>query len=613
VVAAICRRLDGIPLALELAAARVRALTLEHIAARLDDAVHLLTGGSRTALPRQQTLRAAIDWSHDLLEPTERVVFRRLAVFVGGWTLEAAEAVCAGEGIAVGEVLDRLAALVDKSLVQVEDQGGTARYRLLETVRQYGLERLREAGEEAATRRRHLDWCLTLGETAAPHLEGEGALRWLARLDAEHDNLRAALAWGLDHDAGASLGLAGNLRHYWRTRSSYAEAHHWYDQLLSRAPTPTVARIRALLGAAWINRQLPRFAVALACGEEALALSRARGETRLTAEALYMVARVHTLQGDLGLARQQLEEGVAISRAGEDWSNLGQNLYWLGRLALAQGEFAEARACLEETLALGPARGALSHGGGIMMELAEVALCQGDAERATALLDEALARGRRTNSRTATASALARLTRVATWRGDLERAVRLAEESLALARSMAGNQRGTGDRLVDLGRALYYQGDLASARARLEEALVMQRASGQRPGTSAALHGLGLVAWQEGGTARATAYLRESLALRHELGERLGLAECLEGLAQVAAGSGRPDGAARWLGAAEALRTAIGAPLPPVSRPDHAATVAAARPALGEAAFAAAWADGQTVTLEEVIAEALAGEEAAPT
>jgi non-specific serine/threonine protein kinase len=211
-VAEVCRRLDGIPLAIELAAARVKVFAVEQIAAGLDDCLRLLASGQRTAVPRQQTLRATVDWSYGLLSEPERALLRRLAVFAGGWTFEAAEAVCVGEGIAAHAVLDLLAMLVDKSLVQAEERQGTVRYRLLETIRQYAREKLEEAGEAERTQDRHLAYFLDLAEEGDPKLRGPEQRVWLDRLDVEHDNLRAALHWSLTAGAGESaLRLCGAL------------------------------------------------------------------------------------------------------------------------------------------------------------------------------------------------------------------------------------------------------------------------------------------------------------------------------------------------------------------------------------------------------------------
>ncbi|MGH3090644.1 MAG: ATP-binding protein, partial [Rubrobacteraceae bacterium] len=224
-VAHLCHRLDGIPLAIELAAARTRVLSAEQIDARLDDCFRLLTTGSRTALPRQRTLQATMDWSHDLLDRDERTVFRRLSVFAGGFTLEAAEKVCAGDGIEEEDALDLLARLVDQSLGVFRGEGGEARYRLLETIRQYGGEKLRESGEARATRRRHADFFHSLAEEAKPKLVGTEQASWLERLETEHDNLRATLGW-LEEEGEAERGLrlATALLRFWWFRGHLAEA-----------------------------------------------------------------------------------------------------------------------------------------------------------------------------------------------------------------------------------------------------------------------------------------------------------------------------------------------------------------------------------------------------
>ena len=224
-VAQVCHRLDGIPLAIELAATRVKVLPVHQIAARLDDRFRLLTGGSRTALPRQQTLRAVMDWSYILLSEKERTLLRRLSVFAGGWTLDAAEAVCSGNRIETVEVLDLLAQLVDRSLVAVDREDAEARYRLLDTVRQYAREKLQDSGEETEVHGRHREWFLDLAERTEPELLGPEQGVWLARLEAEHDNLRAALTWSQQEEEGgeAGLRLAGALGRFWWMRGHLTE------------------------------------------------------------------------------------------------------------------------------------------------------------------------------------------------------------------------------------------------------------------------------------------------------------------------------------------------------------------------------------------------------
>ncbi len=245
----ICRRLDGIPLAIELAAARLSSLSLEQILARLDDRFRLLTGGSRTALPRQQTLRATLDWSHDLLSDRERLLLRRLSEFAGGWVLEAAEAVCVGHGIEAEEVLDLLAGLVAKSLVAPTEGRAGSRYGLLETMRQYGREKLVTAGEERALRDRHLTWYLALAEQAAQRIGGAERELWLDRLEAELENLRSALRWSSLEEGRyeAGLRLAAALEDFWYVRGYVGEGRRWLEELLARAGSVSaVFRARAL-------------------------------------------------------------------------------------------------------------------------------------------------------------------------------------------------------------------------------------------------------------------------------------------------------------------------------------------------------------------------------
>ncbi len=398
-VAEVCRRLDGIPLAIELAAARVRVLAVEQIRVRVDDRFRLLTGGSRTALPRQQTLRALIDWSYDLLDAREKALLRRLSVFTGGWTLAAAEAVGAGADIMDWDVLDLLTSLVDKSLaVYDEDEAGESRYRLLETVRHYAADKLGEVGEDAAARGRHRDWFLGLAEEAAPNLRGPQQVQWLDRLEADYGNLRAALDWCLARGAGGAgnaetgLRLASLLSAFWLMRGHLAEGRAVLDACLSLpgASEPTLARANALhsdgiLATAQVDP--PR---AQALHEESLALFRRVGDQEDVAGALENLGIVSRLRGDLAGSRALLEESLAMRRRLEDPASLAMCLVSLGALLGFQGDFAGARALLEESLAThrrleDPRSISLS-----LLSLGSLAARQGDLGRARALLRECL-------------------------------------------------------------------------------------------------------------------------------------------------------------------------------------------------------------------------------
>jgi non-specific serine/threonine protein kinase len=350
------------PLAIELAAARVRVLSVEQIASRLEDSFGLLTGGSRTALPRQRTLRATIDWSHDLLSQKEQVLFRRLSAFAGGFTFEAAEAVCAGEDLERGEVLDLLTPPVDKSLVLVaeQQQGGEARYRLLETVRQYGQEKLNESGEEPIIRRHHANFFLGLAEQVEPKINSKDRGLWLERLEVEHDNLRAALAWSREEMAGDEVGLrlAGALSWFWFHREYWSEWRGWLDGALAaqestgRRPARTVARAKALSGRGFLAWMQGDQTTARSRLEESVALYRELGDKQGLAQALRFLSGGFESQGDYALARPLAEESVELFREGEDKFGLGITLSRLGITALAQGDHAAAQAALEEGVAI---------------------------------------------------------------------------------------------------------------------------------------------------------------------------------------------------------------------------------------------------------------------
>jgi predicted ATPase/class 3 adenylate cyclase len=353
-VAQVCQRLDGIPLAIELAAARVKVLAVEQIAARLDDRFRLLTGGSRMGLPRHQTLRAAIDWSYQLLSEKERVLLRRLSVFTGGWTLEAAEAVCARGSVEAANVLDLSTSLVDKSLVLAETQGGAARYRLLETVRQYGLDKLLESGEVDDARRQHREWYLGLAEKASPDLIGPRSEVWLDRLEAEHDNLRAALEWSEAEKDGAEPGLrlAGALWWFWIRHGHRREAREWLESALARSAEATPATLPgALAGASNLAWSRGDYGQAETLGEKGLALCRELGDKRGIVNFLYQLGTVCRRRGDSERATGFFNECLNVSRGlGNKWFS-GFALAGLGQVAESLRDYERAMALHAESLA----------------------------------------------------------------------------------------------------------------------------------------------------------------------------------------------------------------------------------------------------------------------
>ena len=356
-VAQVCFRLDGIPFAIELAAARVRSLSVEEINTRLDQRFRLLTGGSRVALPRQQTLRALIDWSYDLLTAPEKSLLRRLSVFTGGWTLAAAEGVCCGEDIEEWEVVDLLTGLVDKSLVVYEEgDGGAGRSRLLETVRQYAEDRLGESGAAEAVRDAHQSWCLALAQQAAPHLSGPKQAVWLTRLEWEHDNLRSGLARGESSPTGAerALQLAGALGRFWLVRGHLAEGRGRLTAALveAGAEVRTSARAYALTESGSLARGQGDLGTARALYEEAVVIWREIGDEHGLAATLNGLGLVASDQGDYAAARAYYDKCLNYFRENGDTKGATTILINLGVVASRLGDYAAARAHYEECLSL---------------------------------------------------------------------------------------------------------------------------------------------------------------------------------------------------------------------------------------------------------------------
>ncbi len=359
-VARICERLDGMPLAIELAASRVRALPPRQILERLDDRFRILASGGRTSVPRHRTLRATIDWSYELLSEEEKVLFRRLSVFAGGWTLEAAEAVCAEDGIAEGEVLDLLSRLVDKSLVVVRERAGEARYRFLETIRQYGLEKLRESGEAAAVQRRHTLFFLELAETAETALLGPEQEAWVGRLESDHDNLRAALDWSERTGATeAGLRLAGALQRFWVIRGHFTEGQTRLQTLLelSEASARGAARAKACYALGMLyyrrgNHVAGDLEEARTCMEESLEIFRQLGDEAQVAAALTELGSIDTEFEEYDSAGTSFEESLMLQRRLVNEHGIARTTNGLGWLEFLRAEPTRARLLLEESLAI---------------------------------------------------------------------------------------------------------------------------------------------------------------------------------------------------------------------------------------------------------------------
>lgn len=458
-VAAICHQLDGIPLALELAAARMRALSVEAIAARLHERFKLLVTGDRTVLPRQRTLRALIDWSYDLLAPPERTLFQRLSIFAGGWTLEAAEAVGAGGDIEAADVLDLLARLVEKSLVIADIEGG--RYRMLETVRQYALERLREAGDEETARTRHLEYYLALAERALSELAGPLQGQWLARLDCERDNLLAAIGWSAQADDRASSGLrlVYALRPYWLNRGLLMLGCQVTVEVLAwpALQQRDIQRCRALFGAGQLCFFSGRDREARIHLTESLDIARALGRSDMIARVLQPLGMACLSEHDFDTARTHLEEALALAREQGNPRELAGALNSVAMLRRMEGALAEAESMYRQTVEAARAIGDQESIAIGLLNLAMVQVLSGRNDEAAPNLVEADAIGRQIGSQPVERSFLEACAGVAAARGDFERAV-LYFGSAEMQREQTGLRRDPADeaylqRAIDVARA----------------------------------------------------------------------------------------------------------------------------------------------------------------
>lgn len=434
-VADICVRLDGLPLAIELAAARVKHLPPVAIVARLEDRFALLTSGARNVPARHQTLHAAIAWSYDLLEPSDQALFRRLAVFVGGCTLEAAGAVCPDGHDRQRDILDGLAALVDRSLLSLTPtQDGTPRFRMLESLREFALGQLAESDEAGEMQRRHAGFFLRLAERAKSGLLGPEAQRWLEHFDVEDDNLRAALAWTLGGgDPETGVKLAGALSPFWYSRGHLSEGRAWLDRALAHTRgVPVAARCQLLGDATWLARFQGDYKRSVALAEEAMVLAREAGQPEAAIGGMVSLGHIVLEQGDDTRAKAIFEEGLSLARAAGNEQDIVHMLSGLAVVARDQGDYDRATALFEETVDLLRKAGNQGSMANQLAHLSLTALYQGDHGRAETLGQEALALLRQLNIRPGIAFVLTVLGFLALVKGDDARAWELHREALVL-------------------------------------------------------------------------------------------------------------------------------------------------------------------------------------
>ncbi|MGH8873739.1 MAG: tetratricopeptide repeat protein [Acidimicrobiia bacterium] len=519
-VAQICRSVDGIPLALELAAAKLRVLPLHEIAGRLEDRFRLLTGGGRTVLPRRQTLRATMDWSFSLLSEEERVLLARLASFSGGFELGAAEAVCGQPPLGEGVILDGVVRLVEKSLVVRE--GAVHRYRLLETVRQYAAGRLAERGEEEKLRRSHAEWAAGL----ARRHHGRAQDDWLDRLDADHDNLRAALRWALDTgEMELALRIGEGAWMFWKLRGHLSEGRSWLEQVLESVGEGREELVRAgvLLGSgdlAATQGDLDRAAEHL---EEALALARRLGDERRAVGALARLAGIPHKRGDLPRATALFEEALVAARRNGDRWDVGHVLCSLALLLEDQGDHRRAEELAAEAVSAARETGETYLLTDTLLTAGELALNRGEGVRARGLFQEALTLAREAGITDVVAWGLCYLGKLAAADGEHQEARSLLEGGLAGFREL-GSPAGEAWALRHLGWTAADSGDLDGAQELLREAL-RRSVESVRPDAPLVLELLGMVQGRRGRWTRAAKLMAAGAALRLAMGLRLPLRE----------------------------------------------------------------------------------------
>jgi predicted ATPase len=568
-VAEICARLDGLPLAIELAAARIKLFPPQALLARLGQRLTLLTSSTRDVPARQQTLRKTIQWSYDLLAAQDQHLFRRISVFSGGCTLQAIESVSAAFGDETTLVLEEVASLIDKNLLQqTASEGEELSLTMLETIREYGLEVLSTSGEMEAARQAHAAYYLMLAEEAARELKGPQQAVWLERLEQEHDNLQATLSWSLEPKQAGSrseiaLRLVVALEEFWVVRGLYSEARAFLEQVLvGSAGVATSARVRALRAAAdFASLQSDNDRAEALC-QESLVLSRQLGDTRGIAESLRLLAWIASMKGaTIATARSLVEESLTLFRELGDKEALAWTLFTLADTVSTQGEYGRGRTLFEESLAmfreLGNKRG--------------IARClqQSAMWLLMARGDQAIARARLEESRT--------------------------------LYSELGDKDGMAFYVWISGWVAFSQGDTATAQTLVEQSLAHWQEMGDRWHTIWPITYLGRIKAHQGDFSAARTLHEESLAVALALDDPWPTSYSLEGLAGVVAAHGEHVWAARLWGAAESLHERCGIPLSPLGRVDYEPAVAAARTQLGAKVFDAEWAVGRTMTLDQVL------------
>jgi non-specific serine/threonine protein kinase len=565
-VAQICSRLDGIPLAIELAAARVNMFSTEQIAARLEASFNLLTGGSRTVLPRHQTIRASIDWSWNLLTDPERILLRRLSVFAGGWTLEAAESVCSGNSLEPHQVWELMAQLVAKSLIMVDQKlAGETRYHFHEIIRQYAHEKLSDAGEEENARSRHLKYFLQFTEQAEATLRGPTQIEWFARLNAERNNLRTALAWAVKiSDVEAGLYLSGRLGYVW-AQFDIQEGIRWLTEFTQKPKSNDypLARAKALLTRGRFLIPVLKYSEARVVAQECLAIYRAQKDQHGEIDGLLLLASSMFNLTELEQSLEVALQALALSRS------LGD-------------KYREAQSLMQ----LGECRWQLT------------------TYRDFTYIEQAIYLNRQLKNWSGLADYTGRAGRWILLSGNLQAAEKYAEEAMSLHRQL-GNKRGLGGALEIYGRIAFALGDSEKARKFLRESIEIWQEIGERMGYLWVRSVLGYCTLSQGDIDVARHIFSETAQEFFKDKIEIGVIFNLEGMAGLYIAIGKPEMAAHLIGWADATRERIIDPRPPLEQPDVDKIIATCLAKMGEVAFSEAYEAGRQMSLEDAVEYAL--------
>jgi predicted ATPase/DNA-binding CsgD family transcriptional regulator len=572
-IAMICRRLDGLPLAIELAAARIKLLPPQALLQRLIHPLNVLTGGRQNAPERHQTLRNTIAWSYHLLNTVEQQLFRRVSVFVGSCSLEAIEALYSSYPDRTTLVLDGVSSLIDKSLLRQIEHGNEPRVVMLETIREYALEMLDANGEEHFSRLVHAVYYVTLAEESEQELVGPQQALWLERLEQEHDNLRAALVWSLQQDEGTNethrrveiaLRLVGALRRFWQMHGHLNEGQMFTEKALSASKGILVSkqsRAKALIAAGTLASIQNDYEQTEAYCRESLLLFRELGDQQGTALSLFLLSVVPMMKGNNVAARSLTEEALTLFREMGDKERIAWSLSTLGLLDTQEEKYASARAHYEESLAI---HRKLSNKRGIAASLARLAqlllVSLGDQTELSSLLDEGQALYNELGER----------------------------EGIANVHSLSA-------------QLAFRKGDISSSRMQIEKSILLYREIGQRRALAESQAILARIVLAQGETTEARNLYDESQEIARELNHMWLIATCLEGRAAIAAEEGQLIWAVQLWGAADALRETIRVPIPLIDRAEYERSIATERTHLGEKDFTAAWEAGRVMTTEQAI------------